>query len=84
MGCSQHWDSREEQGHKRKTLGCQIRLSDSQTFQDSLLGNNYHHCEEAAVLGIKYKYQSRCSFFWESVEKTQLSQGSIDTSGSET
>lgn len=56
-------------------------LSDFSRFS---LGNNYHHCEEAAVLGIKYKYQSRCSFFWESVEKTQLSQGSIDTSGSET
>lgn len=84
MGCSQHWKSCEGQGHNRKTLGCQTKLSDSLTFQDSLLGNKYSHHEEAVVLEIRYKYQSGCTFLGESVEQTQLSQGSIDMPGSET
>lgn len=32
VGCSQDWESREGQGHNKKTLECLTRLSDSLHF----------------------------------------------------
>lgn len=85
MGFSQDWESREGQGHNRKTLECLTRLSDSLHFSRTPLlwvlitvitGKQW--CLE---LGRNIRVDE---VFLESLESTQLKQGSIDTTGSET